>query len=73
MKRIRDIWALRANQGVKDPNFKTCSDVDSKFKTISRIVNRKITSVTTRINLKNEPIIWGKCADYVANVKSLSK
>lgn len=67
------IIPLRANHNVKKPTLNTCRKWIRKFKIISRMKIRKIASVVTSINLKNEPIVSGKCADYIVNVKASSK
>lgn len=36
-------------------------------------VSRKITSVKAGINLKNQPTLWGQCADIVVNLKESSE
>lgn len=44
-----------------------------KFRNMHGVMNRKIASLRTLINLKNEHTLSGQYTDCVANVKSLYK
>lgn len=54
-KRIHEIdlliWALRANQVVKEAILKSSRMLIWKFKKMNRVLSRKIINVTTRIYL----------------------
>lgn len=72
-KQIHDIdllsWALWASQVDKELTIKASIIWIQKFKTMNQVVSCMITS----INLKNKLTLCRQCADYIVNVKSLSK